>query len=119
MEKKVSKTIGYIVIALLGMAIGALLIWQTDTIKKKNKEIDSLKEELSQTQTDHFIDVIRFGQWKLQVEQLAKENGWELPELSESATLTVPGTKIEGHLEAEVEGDSLVVRNTSTKVVEE
>lgn len=119
MEKKVSKTIGYIVIALLGMAIGALLIWQTDTIKKKNKEIDSLKEELSQAQTDHFIDVIRFGQWKLQVEQLAEENGWELPELSESATLTVPGPKIEGHLEAEVEGDSLVVRNTSTKVVEE
>ena len=119
MEKKVSKTIGYIVIALLGMAIGALLIWQTDTIKKKNKEIDSLKEELSQTQTDHFIDVIRFGQWKLQVEQLAEENGWELPELSESATLTVPGPKIEGHLEAEVEGDSLVVRSSSTKVVEE
>ena len=119
MEKKGSKKIGYIVIALLGMAIGALLIWQTDTIKKKNKEIDSLKEELSQTQTDHFIDVIRFGQWKLQVEQLAKENGWELPELSESATLTVPGPKIEGHLEAEVEGDSLVVRSSSTKVVEE
>ena len=119
MEKKVSKTIGYIVIALLGMAIGALLIWQTDTIKKKNKEIDSLKEELSQAQTDHFIDVIRFGQWKLQVEQLAEENGWELPELSESATLTVPGPKIEGHLEAEMEGDSLVVRSTSTKVVEE
>ena len=119
MEKKVSKTIGYIVIALLGMAIGALLIWQTDTIKKKNKEIDSLKEELSQAQTDHFIDVIRFGQWKLQVEQLAEENGWELPELSESATLTVPGPKIEGHLEADVEGDSLVVRSSSTKVVEE
>ena len=119
MEKKVSKTIGYIVIALLGMAIGALLIWQTDTIKKKNKEIDSLKEELSQAQTDHFIDVIRFGQWKLQVEQLAEENGWELPELSESATLTVPGPKIEGHLEAEMEGDSLVVRSSSTKVVEE
>ena len=119
MEKKGSKKIGYIVIALLGMAIGALLIWQTDTIKKKNKEIDSLKEELSQTQTDHFIDVIRFGQWKLQVEQLAEENGWELPELSESATLTVPGPKIEGHLEAEVEGDSLVVRSSSTKVVEE
>ena len=119
MEKEGSKKIGYIVIALLGMAIGALLIWQTDTIKKKNKEIDSLKEELSQAQTDHFIDVIRFGQWKLQVEQLAEENGWELPELSESATLTVPGPKIEGHLEAEVEGDSLVVRSSSTKVVEE
>ena len=119
MEKKVSKTIGYIVIALLGVAIGALLIWQTDTIKKKDKEIASLKEELSQAQTDHFIDVIRFGQWKLQVEQLAEENGWELPELSESATLTVPGPKIEGHLEADVEGDSLVVRSSSTKVVEE
>ena len=101
------------------MAVGALFAWQADTIKKKNKEIASLKEELSQAQTDHFIDVIRFGQWKLQVEQLAEENGWELPELSESATLTVPGTEIEGHLEAEVEGDSLVVRNTSTKVVEE
>jgi hypothetical protein len=62
-----------------------------------------LKEELSQAQTDHFIDVIRFGQWKLQVEQLAEENGWELPELSDSATLVVPGPKIEGHLEAEVE----------------
>ena len=119
MEKTVSKTIGYIVIALLGMAIGALLIWQTDTIKKKNKEIDSLKEELSQAQTDHFIDVIRFGQWKLQVEQLAEENRWELPELSDSATLMVPGPRIEGHLEAEVEGDSLVVRSSSTKVVEE
>lgn len=119
MEKKGSKKIGYIVIALLGMAIGALLIWQTDTIKKKNKEIDSLKEELSQAQTDHFIDVIRFGQWKLQVEQLAEENGWELPELSESATLMVPGPRIEGHLEAEAEGDSLVVRSSSTKVVEE
>ena len=119
MEKKGSKKIGYIVIALLGMAIGALLIWQTDTIKKKDKEIASLKEELSQAQTDHFIDVIRFGQWKLQVERLAEENGWELPELSDSATLVVPGPKIEGHLEAEVEGDSLMIRNTSTKVVEE
>ena len=119
MEKKVSKTIVIIVIIILGMAIGALLMWQADAIKKKNKEIASLKEELSQAQTDHFIDVIRFGQWKLQVEQLAEENGWELPELSDSATLVVPGPKIEGHLEAEVEGDSLVVRNTSTKVVEE
>jgi hypothetical protein len=119
MEKKVSKTIGFVVGVLIGLSIGALFIWQAETIKKKNKEIASLKEELSQAQTDHFIDVIRFGQWKLQVEQLAEENGWELPELSESATLTVPGPKIEGHLETEVEGDSLVVRSSSTKVVEE
>jgi hypothetical protein len=39
------------------------------------------------------------------VDQLAEENGWELPELSESATLPVPGPKIEGHLEADVEGN--------------
>jgi hypothetical protein len=44
------------------MIIGILFMWQADTIKKKNKEIASLKEELSQVQTDHFIDVIRFGQ---------------------------------------------------------
>jgi hypothetical protein len=39
MEKKGSKKIGYIVIALLGMAIGALLIWQTDTIKKRTRKL--------------------------------------------------------------------------------
>lgn len=119
MEKKVSKTIGIIVCLLLGIAIGASLTWQADTIKKKNKEIASLQEELSQTQTNYFMDIIRFGQWKQQVEQLAKVNGWELPELPDSAKLMVPGPKIKGRLKAEVVGDSLVVRNISTEVIEE
>ena len=118
MERKVKKTIWKIVSFIIGLAIGALIVWQYKTIEKKNAEIATLKEELSQAQTLNLKFMLRFGQWKLQIEELAKENGWELPELSDSDTLIIPGPKFEGNLKADIVGDSIVVREKTIKIAE-
>ena len=94
------------------MAIGALIF----VIKQKNEDIAFLKEEISKVQSDKFKDMLRFGQWKLQVEELAKENGWELPEMSDSAVLVVDGPKFEGRISAEIEGDSVRVIDKSVNI---
>lgn len=101
---------------LLGLVIGVFAAWTVTTIKNKNLEIASLKEEISRVQSDRFKDMLRFGQWKLQVEELAKENGWELPEMSDSAVLVVDGPKFEGRISAEIEADSIRVKDKSIKI---
>ena len=105
--------IRYAVLALLlGIAIGAIIL----VIKQKNEEIAFLKEEISKVQSDRFKDMLRFGQWKLQVEELANKNGWELPEMSDSAVLVVDGPKFEGRISAEIEADSIRVKDKSIKI---
>ena len=104
--------IRYAVLALLlGIAIGAIIL----VIKQKNEEIAFLKEEISKVQSDRFKDMLRFGQWKLQVEELANKNGWVLPEMPDSAVLVVDGPKFEGRISAEIEGDSIRVTDKSIK----
>lgn len=105
--------IRYAVLALLlGIAIGAIIL----VIKQKNEEIAFLKEEISKVQSDRFKDILRFGQWKLQVEELANKNGWILPEMPDSAVLVVDGPKFEGHISAEIEGDSVRVIDKSVNI---
>ena len=104
---------------LLGIALGVLFIWLSVAIEDKNEEIASLQEKLSQEQSDRLKDILRFGQWKLQVEQLAEKNGWILPEMSDSLVLMVKGPTIESHMVAEQEGDSFRIKEMSTRVVED
>ena len=109
------KILSVVLAFLLGIAIGALII----VIKQKNEDIAFLKEEISKVQSDRFKDILKFGQWQLQVEELAKENGWTLPEMSDSAVLVVDGPKFEGHISAEIEGDSVRVTDKSVKIHQE
>lgn len=90
MNKTSKNIVAFCVGLLICVALGALIGHQFYQIKLKNEEIASLKEELSKTQTNRFMDLLRFGQWKLQVDELAENNGWELPVLEDSlTTLTV------------------------------
>jgi len=107
-----SKITSFILGILIGITIGVLII----VIKQKNEEIAYLKEKISKNQTDRFKDILRFGQWKLQVEELAKENGWALPEMPDSAVLVVDGPQFEGRISAEIEGDSVHVIEKSVKI---
>ena len=104
--------IRYAVLALLfGIAIGAIIL----VIKQKNEEIAFLKEEISKVQSDRFKDMLRFGQWKLQVEELAKENGWVLPEMSDSLVFKVASAIAEEHISTVIEDDSVRVIDKSIK----
>ena len=99
---------------LIGMATGAFIVLTITTINKKNSEIASLKEQISREQTDRLRDLLKFGQWKLQVDQLAKENGWTLPEMSD--TLVIPVAEFEGRISADITGDSIRVVDKSVKI---
>lgn len=103
---------------LLGIAIGVFAAWMDITIKDKNEEIASLQEKLSQEQSDRLKDILRFGQWKLQVEQLAKENGWILPEMLDSLVFMVDGPVFEGRISAEKTGDSVHIVDKSVKIID-
>ena len=86
-KKKIIKLASIIVGLLIVVLIGGMAM----SIIQKNKEIATLKEKISQSQSDRFMDLLRFGQWKLKVEELAEKNGWQLPEMSDSLVLTVEG----------------------------
>lgn len=102
---------------LLGIPIVGFASWTAITIKNKNEEIASLKKKLSQEQSNRLIDILKFGQWKLQVEELAEENAWVLPEMSDSIVLDVDGFKFEGNISAEITGDSIHVIEESVKLI--
>lgn len=116
MDKKSNNKLGLAIGIIVGCILGVLIIWQIIAIKQKNEDIAFLKEEISKVQSDRFKDILRFGQWKLQVEKLAKENGWALPEMSDSAVLVVDGPQFEGRISAEIEGDSVHVIDKSVKI---
>ena len=101
---------------LIGILIGVGLIKLFLVFQHKNEEIAMLKEELSQFQTDRIKDILRFGQWKLQVEELAERYGWQLPEMSDSLTFVVDGPSFEEHITAEKVGDSSRVMEKSVKM---
>lgn len=114
-KKTISKLVLFLVVVLLGILIGGMAM----SIVLKNKEIATLKEEIERSNSDRFKDLLRFGQWKLKVEEMADKNGWQLPEMSDSVVLMVDGPSFEGHIEAEVDGDSIHVINKSTKILQE
>lgn len=119
MEQKTAKRLSNIFFVIVGCIIGAILTGQYFTIQQRNEEIDSLKEELSKVQSDMFKEYMRFGQWKLQVEELAKENGWELPKMPDSAVLVVKGPTISAHMRAEIDGDSLRIIDKSLELIDD
>lgn len=105
---------------LIGILFGVVLIKLFLFFQHKNEEIAMLKEKLSQSQTERFKDILRFGQWKLQVEELAKENGWQLPEMSDSLVFIVEGPEFESHIVAEVvDSDSIHIIEQSTKIIDD
>lgn len=116
MNKKTTSILGTCASLVIGVAIGAFILWQFIQIKDKNREIATLQAELSRSQTDRFKDILRFGQWKLQVEKLAEKNGWVLPELSDTLTFEIEGASFEGHITAEKTGDSIRVLEKSVKI---
>ena len=116
MNKNLTKIVVFCVTLLLGFALGAFIMWQFLQIKHKNEEIASLKEELSQAQTDRLKDILRFGQWKLKVEELAEKNGWQLPEMNDSLLIITDTIPFEARLSAERVGDSLHVTSKSVKI---
>ena len=120
MNKKTKKFLEFCAGLLVGVVIGAFIAWQAIQIEHKNEEIAMLKEKLSQSQTERFKDILRFGQWKLQVEELAKENGWQLPEMSDSLVFMVEGPEFESHIVAEVvDSDSIHIIEQSTKIIDD
>ena len=66
-----------------------------------------------------FKEYMRFGQWKLQVEELAKENGWELPEMPDSAVMVVKGPTISARMRAKIVGDSLHIIDDSLELIDD
>lgn len=119
MNKKTKNIVSFCAALLVGVVIGAFIAWQDIQIGHKNEEIASLKEELSQAQTDWFKNILKFGQWKLQVEKLAKENGWQLPEMNDSLLIITDTIPFEATISAEMVGDSLRVTNRSVKINDE
>ena len=115
MDKKLSNKLGLAVGFIISFILGALIMWQFLEIKHKNEEIAFLKEEISREQTDRFKDILKFGQWKLQVEELAKENGWVLPEMSDSLVFKVASAIAEEHISTVIEDDSVRVIDKSIK----
>ena len=113
MDKKLPNKLGLAVGFIISFILGALIMWQFLEIKHKNEEIAFLKEEISREQTDRFKDILKFGQWKLQVEELAKENGWVLPEMSDSLVFKVASAIAEEHISTVIEDDSVRVIDKS------
>ena len=81
MEKKTKTILSGCLGLLTGVILGAVFMCQYYIIQDQNRMIDALQKRISKIESERWKQSIIFGKWKMCVEDLAKENGWSLPEM--------------------------------------